>query len=556
MWENFDLWKFLAGLGLFLFGMAQLENGVKELAGREFKVFLKKHTKNKLKAILGGTLITALLQSSSVVSLMLLAFVGAGVINMKSALGIILGSNLGTTFTGWLVASLGFKVEIESFIMPFIAIGGLLIVFFPKRQQLFNIGQLTLGLSFLFLGLSFMKDSITYLAENFDISLFADYGPFVFFLVGFLLTAIIQSSSASMVITLSALNVGIIDFNAAAAVVIGANLGTTITVLLGSIQGTASKKRVALGHFLFNLVTDIAAFFSMGILILFITDILNIKDELFALVVFHSMFNLLGIILFYPFLGRFADFLNNRFASSNDHAGLYIHETTVEVPETALEALKNETNHLLTLVLKLWRTAFLQNNDDQLTARNNRFFAPRENFFDNYYQIKKLHGEMINFYGDLQKQPLKEDESSKLSKIITATGNALYAAKDIRDIELDLSNFRKSGKKTINSLYEFFNESNRLMTSRFKQLLDSESDETFFEELSKLMVDIQKNYDKLLEMVYDHSNRKHLEEEEIATVLNVNRELYSSNKAIIFALKDFKLNPAQAAQFENLPPFR
>lgn len=243
MWEHFDLWKFLAGLGLFLFGMSQLENGVKELAGRGFKVFIKRHTKNKLKAILGGTLITALLQSSSVVSLMILAFVGAGVISMKSALGIILGSNLGTTFTGWLVATLGFKLDIEGFVMPFIAIGGLLVVLFPKRQQLFNIGLLTLGLAFLFLGLSFMKDSIEYLAENFDISLFTDYGLFVFFIVGFLFTALIQSSSATMVITLSALNVGIIDFYGAAALVIGANLGTTITVLLGALQGTVSKKK-------------------------------------------------------------------------------------------------------------------------------------------------------------------------------------------------------------------------------------------------------------------------------------------------------------------------
>jgi phosphate:Na+ symporter len=556
MWEHFDLWKFLAGLGLFLFGMSQLENGVKELAGRGFKVFIKRHTKNKLKAILGGTLITALLQSSSVVSLMLLAFVGAGVISMKSALGIILGSNLGTTFTGWLVATLGFKVDIEGFVMPFIAIGGLLVVLFPKREQLFNIGLLTLGLALLFLGLSFMKDSIEYLAENFDISLFTDYGLFVFFIVGFLFTALIQSSSATMVITLSALNVGIIDFYGAAALVIGANLGTTITVLLGALQGTVSKKRVALGHFLFNLATSVVAFLSIHLIVLFITDILNIKDELVGLAVFHSAFNLLGIILFYPFLGRFADFLENRFKSSNDRVGLFIHETTVEVPETALEALKNETNHLLSLVLKLWRTAFLQNNDDPITWKNGRLFRPRENFLDNYYEIKKLHGEMINFYGDLQKQSLTEDESSKLSKIITATGNALYAAKDIKDIELDLSNFRKSGKKTINLLYEFFNDSNRVMTTRFKQMLDSESNETFFEELSKLMIDIQKNYDKLLEMVYDHSNRRHLEEEEIATVLNVNRELYSSNKAIILALKDFKLSPVQAAQFENLPPFR
>lgn len=556
MWENFDLWKFLAGLGLFLFGMAQLENGVEQLAGRGFKIFIKKHTKNKIKAILGGALITAIVQSSSVVSLMILAFVGAGVISMKNALGIILGSNLGTTFTGYLVATLGFKVDIESFIMPFIAIGGILVVLFSKRQRLYNTGLLILGLALLFLGLSFMKDSITFLAENFDISLFADYSLFIFFLVGFFFTALVQSSSATMVITLSALNAGIIDFHSAAAMVIGANLGTTITALIGGSQGTASKKRVALGHFLFNLVTDVIAFLFLGILISFIQDVLNIKDELIGLVVFHSAINLMGIILFYPFINQFANFLNNRFTSDDDRAGLFIHESTVEVPETALEALRKETSHLVSLVLKLWGIAFLEKFDETSPPGGMQFFKVKKSFHDHYFQIKRLHGEIINFYGDLQKQPLSESESSKLSRIITATGNALHAAKDIKDIENDLSLFRKSGNNTLNLLYEFFNDTSISMIAKFRQMLNSEVNDEGFEELGKLMIDIQKNYDKLLEMVYDHSNRKHLEEEEIATVLNVNRELYSSNKAIIRALKDFKLSPEQAAQFENLPPFR
>jgi phosphate:Na+ symporter len=556
MWENFDLWKFLAGLGLFLFGMSQLENGVKELAGRGFKVFIKKHTKSKIKGILGGALITAILQSSSVVSLMLLAFVGAGVISMKNALGIILGSNLGTTFTGWLVATLGFKVDIESFILPFIALGALLIVLFPKRQHFFNTGLLVLGFALLFLGLSFMKDSISYLADNFDISLFTDYHPFIFFIVGFFFTALDQSSSATMVITLSGLNAGIIDFHFAAALVIGANLGTTITALLGGFQGPVAKKRVALGHFLFNLITSIVAILFLGFLISFITDLLQIKDQLIGLVVFHSLINLIGIILFYPFLNQFANFLNNRFTDKDDRAGIFIHESTVEVPETALEALQKETNHLVSLVLKLWGIAFLQKFNESTSPRSMKFFKLNKSFNDHYFQIKRLHGEIINFYGDLQKQALTVDESSKLSKIITATGNALHAAKDIKDIENDLSIFRKSENNTTNLFYEFFNETSLAMISRFKQILSLKTDSITFEDMGQLMVDIQKNYDKVLEMVYDHSNRKHLEEEEIATVLNVNRELYSTNKAIIRAIKDYKLSPEQATQFENLPPFR
>ncbi|WP_373397714.1 hypothetical protein V8V91_24750 [Algoriphagus halophilus] len=163
---------------------------------------------------------------------------------------------------------------------------------------------------------------------------------------------------------------------------------------------------------------------------------------------------------------------------------------------------------------------------------------------------------MINFYGDIQKQSLTEEESLKLSRSISATGNALYAAKDIKDIEIDLSNFRKSGNGTLNTLYSQFNEVSHMMINRAEQFLLSTEESLFLEDLGKLMLDNQKNYDKMLEMVYDHSNRKHLEEEEIATVLNVNRELYSSCKSIILVLKDQKLNPEQAVQFESLPPFR
>lgn len=557
MLENIDIWKFLGGLGLFLFGMNQLEKAIKELAGRRFKVFIRKHTKNKLKAIFGGTFITAILQSSSVVTLMLLAFVGAGVISMQNALGVILGSNLGTTFTGWLVATLGFKVDIESFIMPFIAVGGLLMVLFSKRERIFNTGLLSIGLALLFLGLSFMKDSITYLAENFDVTVFAEYPPVIFLVVGFVFTAIIQSSSATMVITLSALSAGIIGFHAAAAMVIGADLGTTITVMLGGLQGTASKKRVALGHFLFNLITDIVAFLMMGLLILFVTDILNVKDELIGLVVFHSCFNILGIIVFYPFLGRFARYLTRKYSSDDDRVGFFIHETTVEVPETALEALKHETRLLTTLVLKLYSMAFLLTPDEKdMSFRNSTLFNAKEGFKELYHRIKRLQGEMINFYGELQKQSLTEEESSSLSMIIATTNNALYAAKDIKDIETNLGNFRRSGNTTLVRLYDFLSNTCGSMISRYIIILDSEKHGLHFEDLGNLMIDIQKNYDSFLNKVYDKSSRRHLDEEQIATMLNVNRQLYSSNKAIILVLKDHLLNPEQAYEFENLPAFR
>ena len=160
MLSQFEIWEFLAGLGIFLLAMVLLESALEFLAGRSFKQFLRRHTHHPVKAILSGIGITAILQSSSVVSLMVLAFVGAGIIELKNAIGIIIGSNLGTTLTGWVVAYFGFSFNIESFALPFLAFGGLSMVFFPKKEILYHVGQLFVGFGFLFLGLDYMKSSI------------------------------------------------------------------------------------------------------------------------------------------------------------------------------------------------------------------------------------------------------------------------------------------------------------------------------------------------------------------------------------------------------------
>ena len=280
-----------------------MEGSLEQIAGRTFKKFLRKHTNNPFKAVLVGILITIILQSSSVVSLMVLAFVGAGIIELRNAIGIIIGSNLGTTFTGWVVAYFGFSFEIEAFVFPFLAIGGLSMFFFSRDQKLYHIGSLIVGFGALFMGLDYMKSSIDLFAQNFDISPFANYSPYLLFLVGFVLTAIIQSSSAGMVITLSALNSGIIPLEGAAAMVIGNDLGTTITVLLGAMKGSKVKRQVAFSHFSYNFIIDIITLIFLFPLLELVTKIIGTSNPLLTLVAFHSSFNFIGILIFIPLLG-------------------------------------------------------------------------------------------------------------------------------------------------------------------------------------------------------------------------------------------------------------
>src|SRR5690606_34016802 len=197
MSTELNLVELLAGIGIFLFGMYQLEEALKQLSGGTFRKLLRRFTENWFRSVVSGTVATAVLQSSTAVSLMVLAFAGAGVLGMESAIGVIIGSNLGTTLTSWIVATLGFKVKIELLALPFIGVGGLGLIFFGTSGRGANICKFLVGFGFLFMGLDYMKTSIDGMAQHYDLAALKHYPGIVFILIGFLLTAIIQSSSAS-----------------------------------------------------------------------------------------------------------------------------------------------------------------------------------------------------------------------------------------------------------------------------------------------------------------------------------------------------------------------
>jgi phosphate:Na+ symporter len=304
---NFDLWKFLAGLGIFIFGMLLLEDAVKALSGRAFKRIIWLYTKGRLRAVGSGTFVTAVLQSSTAVSLMVLAFVGAGIMSMENGIGVIMGSNIGTTMTAWIVATLGFKIQISVFALPLIGIGGIGLIFFKSSSKPFHVCRFLLGFGFLFLGLDYMKSGVESLTQNFDMSQVQDYGLWFYLVIGIALTAITQSSSASIAIVLTALNSEIITFKMGAAMIIGANIGTTTTVVFGSLGGTQSKKRVGISHLIFNAVTGVAAFLGIHAMVWFTQLFFDIsRNSVMALAFFHTLFNVVGVIIFFPFIGLLA----------------------------------------------------------------------------------------------------------------------------------------------------------------------------------------------------------------------------------------------------------
>lgn len=360
--KEINIWLLLAGLGLFLFGIFMMEESLKSIAGRSFKKFLRKQTGNSIKAILSGTVVTAALQSSSLVSLLVMSFAGAGIIGLQTGIGIILGANLGTTMTGWLVSLLGFKFNIEEFILPCLAIGGLGIIFL-KSEKLSSISKILMGFSFMFLGLSYMKNGFMEFADKIDFSFLQGQPAVLFILFAFLLTAAIQSSSAAIMIFLSSLAAHVISFDQAVYLVIGADLGTTITAVIGTINGNSIRKKVGWSQFYFNLFNTLLTLLLLNYYMFFIKDVIAIKDPLIALVTFHSLFNLIGIIVMLPFLKLFTRFINRIVFYRETKQTKFLSLVNPKESHAAVEALEKEAMEFLNNTLETNNAFFNIYND-------------------------------------------------------------------------------------------------------------------------------------------------------------------------------------------------
>ena len=254
----YDFLKLLGSLALFLYGMKIMSEGLQKFAGDRLRRILTAMTTNRVTGVLTGVLITALIQSSSATTVMVVSFVNAGLLTLSQAIGVIMGANIGTTVTAWMVSWLGFKADISLLAVPLMLLGFLCSN--SKKSQRRNIGELVVGFSLLFLGLSFMKESVPDLNETPQVLEFvkawSGYGfgsVLIFLLFGTVLTLVLQSSSATMAITLIMLSMGWIPFNMGCAMVLGENIGTTITANIAASVGNTQAKRAAMSHTIFNV---------------------------------------------------------------------------------------------------------------------------------------------------------------------------------------------------------------------------------------------------------------------------------------------------------------
>lgn len=551
--------KLAAGVGLFLFAMYLLEESLKNLSGRSFKLFLQRITKNKIGAVTGGALVTAILQSSSMVSFMVLAFVGAGVFTMKNAMAIILGANLGTTIDSWLVATLGFKADIEVVAYPAVCIGGLLLILLGNRKIIKYISFFLFGFGLLFIGLSFMKTAMEAQVKVFDFSKYAEMPLIIFLFIGFIITMLVQSSSVTMALTLSALHVGAINFPVAAAIVLGSETGTTIKIVLGAIGGNASKKRVVLGNFLFNVFVTLFAFLLLKPILSLITDVFNIKNPLIGLVTFSSLINLFSIVFFLPFLDNFARFLERFFKDTDGNTAAFITHASIAEPITALDLFRRETNYfiynsmLFNLELfKIDTPDFPKNSIYSKINEKLKFYSKTKE--DKYDFLKQLQGELQLFYLKLRPK-LQTEQYSEINQLISAVRSAMHAVKSVKDIGSNISNLSHSSKDIKYNFFIHHKKETLLLYTELNSYI-TEQNPTTFKNLQALFNSIEINYTSALNTFYSEAQNAAIEDIDITTVINFNRELFTSNKAMLMAVKDFLLKEQQAEDFNEIPVYK
>lgn len=351
--EGILIGTLLGGLGLFLLGMLLMTDGLKRAAGPLPGRVLGSSTQTRWRGLLSGMLITTVVQSSSAVTVAAIGFVNAGLLNLQQSLWVLFGANVGTTMTGWLVALIGFRIQIEAAALPVIGLGMLLRLSGPRTRRA-ALGTALTGFGVLFLGIGFLQQGVAIDGQHLFGSLSGN-GPlavFVMLLAGLVLTVLMQSSSAALAVTLTLAQGGALPLTLAAAMVIGCNIGTTVTALLAAIGATPNARRAASAHVAFNVLAASVALLLPPFLIHAVDALRSLlgldASPAISLAMFHTVFNLLGVALMWPLADPLTTFLKKRFRSGDEDVAQarYLDRNVASVPSLAADALRRELARL------------------------------------------------------------------------------------------------------------------------------------------------------------------------------------------------------------------
>lgn len=561
-----QVFTLIGALGMFLYGMTLMSEGLQKTAGDKLRSFLAQMTSNRFKRVITGLGVTALVQSSSATTIMVVSFVNAGLLTLGNAIGVIMGANIGTTLTAW-VTALGFSVDISVFSVPLMALG--FILHASKKQKNKSIGEFVVGFAIMFLGLSFMKSSAGALLSNKDamLAFFAHFTGFgfwsemIFLLAGTILTIVLQASSATMAITMLLTTSGLIDFPLACAMVLGENIGTTITANMAAAVGNTSAKRAARAHTMFNVfgvIWVLIVFRPFLSLVGIVMEALGFSNPLtvdltspdaetsllYGISMLHTLFNItntLILIWFTPLIEKIVVWMVKAPKGDEVFRLKYISGGPLSTAELSLDAAQQEVVHFAEICrngFSYLRQAVNEQNPEKFETLNEKLIK--------YEEITdRIEFEIATYVNEVSKNEISEEATQKI--------------KSIYKIVKEMESLGDSGE----AIGRILKRKNAHGKAFDKSLLDR---------LNKMMDLVQKGYDAMVANLRnpeltDISNavnaeynidecRRHLREEHI---VNIESNSYNYLTGVYYIdvlnelekIGDFLINISEAAVKDN-----
>ena len=533
LYINEDSKYIVAGVGIFIIGMHFMEDGFKLFSGGILEKLIAKSTSTTSKSVFLGITATAILQSSSLIAIIVISFLSAKIISLAGALGVVFGSAVGTTATTWIVSTLGVKIDVAAFALPMIIFG--VIFRFYKKKNIQGIGNILLGLGFVFLGIGYMKDGFEDLKQGIDLAQFSmdGYaGIVVYTLVGAIATVIIQSSSATMALTITALATGQIMYVNAMAIAVGANIGTATTAAMGAMVSNANSKRMAVGLFIFKGITAVITLALLYFIVDFVDYLSNAlgiapDDWAMKLAVFHTFFNLAGLIIFSFFIPKLVIFLKKLFVEDVESYILkpkYLDMEVVAVPFAALKATRKETIHLydnasevLSHAIMLHRHRYLGKADISTVVKESTDIIDLN--IDDFYQtrIKSLYSDIID-YSTYFINELESDKKLYLYDLRTACREIAEAVKNTKELQKNISKYLSSDNNYIKDEYNYIREALAKTINTINEIKNSK-DEIDVLSKSELLKDYLKSLDVIATGRIDILIREKRIDKKMATTL-------------------------------------
>lgn len=545
-YDFFDFLTLLGSLGLFLYGMKVMSDALMELAGDRMRNILATATSNRVFAVMTGFTITSIIQSSSATTLMVVSFSNASLLSLAESIGVIMGAIIGTTVTAWLISLLGFKVNMAAIAIPLVGLG--FVFSFSKKKDLRHWGLFIVGFAILFIGLQFMKDSVPDLKSSPEVLAFlSDYtskGYFsiiLFLFIGTLLTVIIQSSSATMAITIIMCFEGWIPFDMAAAMVLGENIGTTITANLAALVANYRARRTARAHFIFNI------FGVIWMLILFVPFINGIGYAVetiegvspfaeatavpVALALFHTCFNIVNTSILINFVPVIAGVVKRIVPKEIPKEMIieephYLDKSSLKYPQTGIKALLDESLRLLEkTAYKVITHGLYVHREEIESDKKLKQIVENIHLFEldvdaiYYNKFKNIYSQIVEYATRLQSNfDLDEDKIVAIRSILRADRLMVEIVKDIKPLHANMNLYLNSDNEYIREEYNNLRRMILKILRLSRKARFSKLDEKYLAKIGNLRDHVEK-YDVLMNGTIDRLVRDNLVSNRMATSL-------------------------------------